>query len=135
MTIEEAYNVLLQAWQGNKEAKDYPNFDDINEALYIIKQALERLEQLEQENQELKEQRLSLSLQLQDYKLIKEITLPNVLEENEKRKKAIEFLVAFAGISVGYDDDILIERLGDISLKSLDLEDQIAIKEVLDNAK
>ena len=43
----EAYNILLKAWQGNKEAKDYPDFDDINEALDIIKQDLERLEKIE----------------------------------------------------------------------------------------
>lgn len=54
MTSKEAYNVLLQAWQGNKEAENYPSFDDINEALYTIKQDLERLGELEKENQELK---------------------------------------------------------------------------------
>ena len=44
MTSNEAYNTLLKAWQGNKESKDYPNFDDINEALNTIKQNLEHLE-------------------------------------------------------------------------------------------
>lgn len=43
----EAYNILLKAWQGNKEAKDYPNFDDINEALDTIYQAVKRLEKIE----------------------------------------------------------------------------------------
>lgn len=47
MNSEKAYNVLLQAWQENKEGKDYPSFDDINEALYIIKQDLKRKEKLE----------------------------------------------------------------------------------------
>ena len=42
----EAYNVLLKAWQGNKETEEYPNFDDINEAFYVIKQDLERFEKL-----------------------------------------------------------------------------------------
>lgn len=94
-------------------AQDLP-YKECNELCDTIKQALERLEEYEklsncyevaecyngvrfikcpleqeldkvkQENQELKKQRLDLSLQLQDYRLVKEITLPNVLEENEK---------------------------------------------------
>ena len=44
MTDKEAYNILLQAWQSNKEAKDYPSFDDINEALDTIATTLERKE-------------------------------------------------------------------------------------------
>lgn len=47
MTINEAFNILLQAWHGNKDTHDYPSFDDINEALDVLEQALEYLEQLE----------------------------------------------------------------------------------------
>ena len=47
MTCKEAYHIILQIWQGNKDGSDYPNFDDVNDALYIIKQDLDRLEKLE----------------------------------------------------------------------------------------
>ena len=54
MKSKEAYHIILQMWQGNKVGDKYPNFDDVNEALYIIKQDLDRLEKLEIENDELK---------------------------------------------------------------------------------
>lgn len=59
MTEKGAYNVLLQAWQGNKESENYPDFDDICEALTIIGESLERLEQLEKA-QDLKIENLKL---------------------------------------------------------------------------
>lgn len=90
----------LELIKENQELKK-PKFDlslldnakkievDYNEKL------LEKIKILEKENLELKEQRLGLSLQLQDYRLVKEITLPNVLEENEKLKKAIEIILKY----------------------------------------
>ena len=54
MTSKEAYRVLQKAWALRKDSEDYPDFDDINEALCTILQDLERKEQLEKENKELK---------------------------------------------------------------------------------
>lgn len=47
METTDALNILKIAWSGRKDAIDYPNFDDINEALDKIHQDLERLEKLE----------------------------------------------------------------------------------------
>lgn len=71
MTDKEAYTVLLKAWQGNKESEDYPDFDDINEALTIIGRSLECLDLLRKENQKLKEE--NVVLRKENLKLIKGI--------------------------------------------------------------
>ena len=92
MTSKEAYRVLQKAWALRKDSEDYPDFDDINEALCTILQDLERKEQLEKENKELKSNIDSevefLSNELHEQK-IKNIDL---YRRYEKLKKAIEIL-------------------------------------------
>lgn len=47
MTSKEALDILMFAWLGRRDDKDYPDFDDIHNALYYIEQYLDRLEKLE----------------------------------------------------------------------------------------
>ena len=82
----EAYNILLKAWQGNKEDKDQPDFDDINEALDTIKQDLERLEQLEKENEILNK---ALDIAKVDYTTAR-INLDNASARIKDLEKALD---------------------------------------------
>lgn len=47
MTSKQALDILMFAWLGRRDDKDYPDFDDIHNALYYIEQYLDRLEKLE----------------------------------------------------------------------------------------
>ena len=81
MNSKEALEILNIAWSGRKDKDGYPNFDDINIALYTIKQDLERLEKLEKEYKESR-------------KVIKSWNKNGgeLLRENAKLKKVIEIV-------------------------------------------
>lgn len=42
MEYKEAYEILIEAWQGDKTKPNHPNFDDINEALGKIKELVNK---------------------------------------------------------------------------------------------
>ena len=46
MTSKDALEILNFAWSGRLDDKNYPDFDDINIALYTIKKDIERLEKI-----------------------------------------------------------------------------------------
>lgn len=138
----EAYNVLLKAWQGNKEAKDYPDFDDINEALDTIKQDLKKLEQLEKENESLNniietdiKDLQELRKENQDLK-IENFDLELVLNgEIDKLKKAIEVLKDKYDFDIYYNENFTTPTLtiNCDYFKELTQQEYELLKEVLEN--
>lgn len=133
MTGKEALEILNIAWSGRMDRDDYPNFDDINEALYQLGQDLKRLEELEKENLYLQEQNKTLKEIVQINKQIETCSL-ELIKENIKIKKIIEIL----------KDKIEFEDLGEMQSGNmyrgyfndcLDEEEVKSVKEVFENDK
>ena len=128
MTYKDAYYILIEAWHGNKDDENHPNFDDINEALYTLNQAVERLETLENQNAALKIKVRAWEIQGDKYK-----------QENEKLKKAIEIFKK--SLTIEFNDDLQFVHLKEDVSQSCDytiadIEDKQEyelLKEVLEN--
>ena len=112
----EAYNILLKVWQGNKEGKDYPNFDDINEALYTIKQDLEYLEQLNKEN-------LDLINEIQEVHK-ENLTIKEIKKELERLRKENQELIVNKNVAqaVAFDQK---REIGELKDKIAYLQEEV----------
>ena len=95
MTSKDALEILNIAWSGRKDRPGYPDFDDINEALYNLEQDIDRLELMDAVNGYLHNKIESLQ------------------SENYKLKKVIEILKGRICIHQGY---ICYDAYADIKL-------------------
>ena len=126
MNSKDALEILNIAWSGRLDDKNYPNFDDINEALYTIKQDLEKLEKLEKEY---KEARKSIKSWNENG--------GELLRENAKLKKDIEILKD--KLELPLEDDFDVVNKDDVHLYRLrtkcliNEEEYELLKECLDD--
>ena len=89
------FQILVKYWRGDRESRDYPDFDEVNTALYNVGKDLERLEKLKQAIDILKDkieviwqdEDLYL-LKLNDYKKTETIKLTG--KEYELLKEVLE---------------------------------------------
>jgi predicted nuclease with TOPRIM domain len=95
------FQILVKYWRGDRESRDYPDFDEVNTALYNVGKDLERLEKIE-------ENYYSLNISCE------EIEFENVRleEENKKLKQAIDILKDKIEV-IWQDEDLYLLKLND----------------------
>lgn len=114
------FQILVKYWRGDRESRDYPDFDEVNTALYNVGKDLERLEKIE-------ENYYSLNISCE------EIEFENVRleEENKKLKQVIDILKDELWL---YENgDYRLSVMGSHDYQALSKMDYELLKEVLED--
>lgn len=83
MNSKQALDILVFAWLGRRDDKDYPDFDDIHNALYHIEQDLDKLEKLERFKTRLLEDTNKIYNENQKLKKVFEILQEKIIDKRK----------------------------------------------------